>query len=294
MNGGAALNRILVPIDGSTCSDAAVAYALRLAAPAGHVFFANAIDVAGSVETTVTPYGGDPAIVLDALQEERRTAFAAALARATAAGVAAQTIELSGPAVEAIVALIPHVRADAVVMGTHGRRGLARAALGSVADGVMRRSGVPTFVVHASDGRQPEVPFPIRRIVAAVDGSDASRSAATYAIELAAASGAHVVFVHVGDGAQDAVAERALERARELAAVYGLGNSVVHAKGNPADAIVATATGVDADAIAIGTRNVTGPARLLLGVAARVVLSSAIPVVAVCAAPVAEHPEAVR
>jgi len=41
---------------------------------------------------------------------------------------------------------------DLIVMGTHGRRGVARAALGSVAEKVVRLSTVPVLTVHASEG----------------------------------------------------------------------------------------------------------------------------------------------
>jgi nucleotide-binding universal stress UspA family protein len=40
--------------------------------------------------------------------------------------------------------------ADLVVAGTHGRRGLDRLLLGSVAEGILRRSAVPVLLVHAA------------------------------------------------------------------------------------------------------------------------------------------------
>ena len=285
--------RILVPIDGSHCSDAAIEYALKLADSFGELTFANAIDVAAAVQTSTTPYGGDAGMLLDTMNAERRVLLDAACARARTAGVAALSVELSGSPVAAIVELIPQIGADAIVMGTHGRHGLARVALGSVAEGVLRRSSVPTFVVHAHDLLEHDADVPMRRIVAAVDGSDAARAAAAFAVDLAAACGAELVFVHVDEGPRDVAAEQALDRARELAAIAGIRSNVVHGYGNASDAILTVAATIHADGIAIGTHGRAGPARIVLGsVVARVVLASPIPVVVVNASAVAHRAEA--
>jgi nucleotide-binding universal stress UspA family protein len=44
------------------------------------------------------------------------------------------------------------VQADLVVMGTHGRRGLSHALIGSVAEKTVRMSPVPVLTVHAPSG----------------------------------------------------------------------------------------------------------------------------------------------
>lgn len=51
---------------------------------------------------------------------------------------------------EGIMAEIELARPDLVVMGTHGRRGLRRAILGSVAEELVRTSPVPVLTVHAA------------------------------------------------------------------------------------------------------------------------------------------------
>jgi nucleotide-binding universal stress UspA family protein len=62
------LPRILVAVDGSKASDAAIDYALTLG-NGGELIFAYAIDRAKVIATRVTPYGGDTNIALDALEE---------------------------------------------------------------------------------------------------------------------------------------------------------------------------------------------------------------------------------
>jgi nucleotide-binding universal stress UspA family protein len=58
---------------------------------------------------------------------------------------------LSGNPWEEIGKVAKTEHADLIVMGTHGRRGMARAILGSVAEQVIRTSTVPVLVVHGGE-----------------------------------------------------------------------------------------------------------------------------------------------
>jgi nucleotide-binding universal stress UspA family protein len=62
---------------------------------------------------------------------------------------AISAILLNGAAWEEIARMAAEQNADLIVMGTHGRRGLPRAILGSVAERVIRTSSVPVLTVHA-------------------------------------------------------------------------------------------------------------------------------------------------
>jgi nucleotide-binding universal stress UspA family protein len=55
-----------------------------------------------------------------------------------------------GAAWDEINAVAAETKADLIVVGTHGRRGLARALLGSTAERVIRTATLPVFVVHAA------------------------------------------------------------------------------------------------------------------------------------------------
>ena len=74
---------------------------------------------------------------LDATVESKKTA-----------GVPMQAILREGVAWEEINAVAKEVEGDLIVIGTHGRRGLARALLGSVAENVIRTSTIPVLVIH--------------------------------------------------------------------------------------------------------------------------------------------------
>jgi len=55
---------------------------------------------------------------------------------------------------EAIIAFAKDVGADLIVIGTHGRRGISRALIGSVAESVVRTSPVPVLTVHGSESKK--------------------------------------------------------------------------------------------------------------------------------------------
>ena len=72
----------------------------------------------------------------------------AAVASRKERGVELSSLLLEGNPWEEIVAAAKKENADLVVMGTHARRGVTRALLGSVAEQVLRTSTVPVLVVH--------------------------------------------------------------------------------------------------------------------------------------------------
>lgn len=90
------------------------------------------------------------------------------------------------------------IAADLVVMGTHGRRGLSRAMLGSVAAEVLRRSPAPLFVVP--DGAAHTAPAPDRPVLVPIDFSAHTRPALRLAGALAEAYAAPLELVHVLEG----------------------------------------------------------------------------------------------
>ena len=181
------LARILVAVDGSSPSEAAVRLALRLAAPRHDmVSFVSVFER----DELIGLYGADGLSVsslpeaLSAAETRCESALDGATAAAAIAGVDAATVLRTGIAVDSIVDEARAWNASCIVVGTHGHGGLARAFLGSVAEGVLRKSPVPVLVGHAG---QPDATRPIDRILCAVDGSPASRAAFDAAVSLARA-----------------------------------------------------------------------------------------------------------
>jgi nucleotide-binding universal stress UspA family protein len=63
-------------------------------------------------------------------------------------GIPMQAVLREGVAWEEVNAVAKEIDANLIVIGTHGRRGLARALLGSVAENVIRTSTTPVLVIH--------------------------------------------------------------------------------------------------------------------------------------------------
>jgi nucleotide-binding universal stress UspA family protein len=143
--------RILASVDGSTQGEHALRHAIGLAQALG-----AALRVVHVVDMGWLPLAPELALDVERLAKARRaegeTLLAAAVGLARAAGVAAQVrlVETATPTQHPAVALVEEAaswRADVVVLGARGRGRLERLLLGSVADGVARRSTIPVVLV---------------------------------------------------------------------------------------------------------------------------------------------------
>lgn len=142
--------RILVPIDGSTTAARGLAEALQLAkeqhARLRIIHVVNELMMT-SYEGTI--YAGE---LLEALRESGRTILHKAEEQVKAAGVTVETDLLEahgGHAGDLIVKDAEQWRADIIVLGTHGRRGLGRLVMGSDAEQVLRQANVPVLLVRS-------------------------------------------------------------------------------------------------------------------------------------------------
>jgi nucleotide-binding universal stress UspA family protein len=104
----------------------------------------------------------------------------------------------------AIIGTAEEMGADLMVLGSHGRTGLERVLLGSVTEAVIRRAPCPALVVPRRDSTGDRRPIEIRRILCAVDFSEASLRAIEYALTLAEESDSELTLLHVIDCPEDA------------------------------------------------------------------------------------------
>jgi nucleotide-binding universal stress UspA family protein len=144
------LDRILVATDLTPGSEPAFAEALRLASEDGaELVVAHAYEM---------PYLADSAVIAPAtLQEldvktraELDARLSALAERAQARGVRARPLMLFGSPYEAIPRAVAEEHADLLVAGTHGRHGLERLLLGSVASSLLTSSACPVLTVRAA------------------------------------------------------------------------------------------------------------------------------------------------
>jgi nucleotide-binding universal stress UspA family protein len=140
--------RALVAVDDSDASDAALGVAHGLQAELGtELVAANVADTTRLYDNAAT-YGFNPAPLDGEIGRESAAIVAHALDHA-GLPVASVTIALlEGHPADALVAEARNRAATIVIMGSHGRRGLRRFFLGSVAESVVRISAVPVLVVR--------------------------------------------------------------------------------------------------------------------------------------------------
>ena len=136
--------RILVPLDGSLLAEGAIQTAAGLARESG-----AALVLLRAAEAHTLP-GADPtdaqvAVVREA--EEYLTAVAARLGEEGVKGV--ETSVWYGPPATAIIEAARLQKVDLIVMTTHGRSGLGRLILGSVAESVLRGTTTPILLLRA-------------------------------------------------------------------------------------------------------------------------------------------------
>ncbi|MBV8460914.1 MAG: universal stress protein, partial [Candidatus Eremiobacteraeota bacterium] len=135
---------ILTPVDGSPPSDAAVKLAIAMAkAYKAKLLFLHAV----AIPLPVHDAGG---FAREQIVQEEQTRgdeiLGEAMKLAKDAGVAAQTQLVGGSVSEAVLTAADEHGCDVIVMGTHGRTGIARAVLGSKTADVIARSPLPVLV----------------------------------------------------------------------------------------------------------------------------------------------------
>ena len=141
------IKRILAPIDFSEVSNRSLDYAVDLAAQtkaAVSVIHVYEIPVYGFPDGAIITPPGVAAELADRAQKSLDAAVTARRDR----GVAISGTLTNGSPREEILRLAKEGNADLIVMGTHGRHGLPRAIMGSVAERVLRTSEIPVLTVR--------------------------------------------------------------------------------------------------------------------------------------------------
>ena len=293
------LKNILVAHDFSTTSRKVMDYAIELAHASGAAldFLHVEVFMGGHIPTTHDKTKAQ--ILRDELQSNFEASIASqGIKRSELSEIRYTVVHDTAPA-PAIVDYSRDNDIDCIVMGTHGRRGLRRRLLGSVAEEVVRLAPCP--VLTASERLiTPSMLERMNTVLVPVDFSDDSKEALRFAKEIAMLHNAEIELVHVVE--QRSYPEFYEEKIRAIyyeadleSAVIkqltGLNNMVegpvdnirykmLH--GNPAKEIVDYAAQRKDAMIVIATQGLTGLDRTLMGsVAERVVRLAPVPVITV-------------
>ncbi len=275
------IKTILVPTDFSTCARRAEDYAAYLAATCGAEVML--LSVAEFVPGMDLDYPVNKMYV-EALQKDARVALEKAEQRFQGRGLTVRSAQEIGVASHWISQKARQLKADLIVMGTHGRTGLQHVLLGSTAERTMRLAPCPVLTVRAADGETPPASTAaplIRRLLVPVDFSDCSLEAVEYAAALARQFSATVTLLHVLEpvtygldftllpiGGQEQNRKQAEARVAELATALQQKKVTATSQvlgGLPIDGVLRSAEALQSDVIVMGTHGRRGVSHLLLG-----------------------------
>jgi nucleotide-binding universal stress UspA family protein len=290
------LATILVPLDGSAFSAKALPVAAAIAKRTGAALHVVTVLDPSAYVPFVPGEVLVPVMDTDALAARRQAdeeAIKAEAARLAEDGVHAQGRLLEGTVVEAIAEYAVQIKADLVVMTTHGRSGLERLWLGSVATSFLQRAPCPVYLVRPVGDASPSV-LPTGTMLVPLDGSPFADSMLPRAADFAEALGLSMRLFTVvipnavpmaPFGTEALLAdesdltrqeEEAKARLEALAATLPVPCTTAVATDMTATrAILEQAAAGDVGVIAMATHGRTGIARLVLGNVADSVLRSA-------------------
>ncbi len=188
-----ALGNILFATDFSSCSNAALPYALSVARRYGATLHAAYVKSTDAEIFSASPESW-PAVAEEVAQwiqasvEQLEKQFQ---------GLPHDVLTPTGRIADVLAQMIEEREIDLLVLGTHGRAGVGKLILGSVAEEVFRRAACPVLSVGPNVSLKPEGEIQFRHIVFATDFSENSLAALPYAVSLAEEDQAQLALLHV-------------------------------------------------------------------------------------------------
>jgi nucleotide-binding universal stress UspA family protein len=281
---------VLLPFDGSEGAAEVLHHASEIAHWADATI--HLLYVADTTRDSVTVVEDH---TVDVLEQQGEEILEEAKKTLQTLGNAYETDVVQGNPAPTIVEYAERYDQDLVVMPTHGREGISRYHIGSVAEKVVRLSSVPVLTVRMRPDEQ--LTFPYENILIPTDGSTAATHAAASLVEFAAALDATVHVLSVVEEATlgpdvrstaseketEEAAANAIETVVSEAESHGVANTVEHIEhGTPVEEILASIESNEIHAVGMGTTGKRGTDRILLGsVAEKTVRSAPVPVMTV-------------
>lgn len=247
--------------DFSEPSEAALPFAVAIAREFGATIHALHVLI---LEPLLYATADVTATAISAVEESARAGMQRV--ESQLAGVPHKTTVIRGAAVwPSLEAVMGDSNIDLIILGTHGRTGVQKVLLGSVAEEIFRRAPVPVMTIGPRVRNAAHNGARFSRILFATDFTPESLAATPYAISLAEENEAQLILIYVIKREQN-VANRPeeksianamhdlLELVPKDAELWCRPEAVVD-YGDPADRILQTAAERHADLVVLGVRD---------------------------------------
>ncbi|MBL0347513.1 universal stress protein [Candidatus Villigracilis affinis] len=139
--------KILVPLDGSPLAEAVLPHAQALAKSEGAEIVLLSVPVTPNLDYLSRTPGLATQIIEDA-ERETEAYLKTEVEKLTGEGTKVTSVMREGPIPEMILMVADEVHADVIAMSTHGRSGIQRWLMGSVADRVVHHAHIPVMLIH--------------------------------------------------------------------------------------------------------------------------------------------------
>lgn len=201
------------------------------------------------------------------------------------AGINAEYTVQSGAVVQQIDAFAAESRADLILMSTHGRSGMERWLIGSVANKLIRRMSTPILLVRPTVAWRSRW-SQFKRLLVALDGSPTAEYILPYAVSLASHFGSEIILLSVPSGQEDAInleytesIRMYLEHILETIRAEHIEAQAIVTGSSAASTIINVCENEEADLIMMTTHGFSGLDHFMLGsVAERVIQHTVAPV----------------
>ena len=274
-------NKIVVPLDGSELAEVALPYAEELATKMD-----CDITLLSVLESADTYEYQKQQTYIQKIVEDTKHRVGKYLEKSGSKPIKVGPVTRVGQPAQGILNYVNKGGLKLLVMATHGRSGIGRWAIGSVADKVVRSTIRRPIMLIRAKGARPGVREKgiLKRVLVPLDGSVISKAVIPYISELAARFEAELTFVQVVTRTNHiaADAEGYLQNVRDLLQDEGIQTRYEIRVGAAADEIINLADELNADLVAMTTRGMTGANFWALGsVAQKVLLGGSIPLLLV-------------
>lgn len=277
---GTGIENVLYATDFHGHSRRALPYVLSVARAYGSkVYLLHVISL--SPFSAPGPTSALRAIESQAIREAREAAMELGPAFG---GIPSETLIRKGNIPKQLCEVVEEKRIDLIVIGTHGREGVSKLVMGSVAEKIFRSAPCPVMTIGPRISGDPDRFGSLHTILVPTDFSPESLAAIDYAASLAQASQARVYLLYVAPGEE--MPETSLKQALRnlIPAETGLSSApkVFVESGTPSQKIVDLAEELAVDLIVLGVK----PPALLQGTSTHQTMATACRVVSGASCPV--------